>query len=677
MLEILAVYLFIQILGYSLYPVLAALMPDSQDRGIAASKIAGVLLITALFWVTENYTLSSFLIICSGMVIGTLVFYLNDRSLLKNPHIKTVELLFLFSFIAFLTLRSFTPEIHWGEKPMDSTFLNYFIRTDTLPPIDPWASGNQLQYYYFGYLFWSAVLKIPFLDSGYGYNVAFAATAALYLTTLYSLLLWVVRTKAGAVLGAIFIGTISNFEMLYLVLFKDKPLNFDTWWASSRSLASPAFNEYPVWSIIFGDLHAHVIALPLVVFLVHLGIYLSKYKSLFIPIILGAALGFHFGFNAWDLFVIGFLGLVLGLTSKKPLGTRIVDLILLSITFFYVQHLVSSEITPATSELHWGWVYGNEFNSFWNIFSHFGLFLTLCGSILCLFILSSYQGYDWLKTFAFFILFLLPLFISKSPEKAWSVSLCLGFFAAVSANALTHKRLKEPLIFKLMLASLLFLTYIEHIFILDRMNTLFKTYHGVWLVLGLASVGALSLFAELKRGFLAIPLICVLWGFLGTILSVYIMTSFQRVPGPRPTLNGRAYLVYYDGDESRLISWINENIYGTPKIVEAQGHSYAEFSRITMHTGLPVILGWDHHVSQRGTERREVEKRKDDIRTIYTSPSIDEVSAILKKYEVRYVVWGNLEKRTYGENSIFFNHPERFKPIFNSGSVYLFEVMWE
>ncbi len=677
MLEILAVYLFIQILGYSLYPVLASLMPHSQDRGFAASKIAGVLLITALFWITKNYTLSSFLTICSGMGIGAAVFYLNDRSLLKNPHIKTVELFFLVSFIAFLTLRAFTPEIHWGEKPMDSSFLNYFIRTDSLPPTDPWASGNQLQYYYLGYLFWGAIFKIPILDSGYGYNVAFAATGALYLTTLYSLLLWVVKTKLGAILGSIFIGTISNFQMLYLVLFKDKPLNFDTWWASSRSLASPAFNEYPVWSLIFGDLHAHVMAFPLVVFMVHLGIYLSKYKSLLVPIILGATLGFHFGFNAWDLFVIGFLGLVLGLTSKKTWGTRIVDLILLSITFFYVQHLVSSEITPATSEVHWGWVYGNEFNSFWNLFSHFGIFLILCGSILCLFVFSSYQGIDWVRSAVFFVAILLPLFFSESPEKAWGVSIPLAILGSISGDILTRKKIKVPLIFQLMLTSLIFLIYIEHVFILDRMNTLFKTYHGVWLIFGLASVGALSLFAELKRWFLIIPVVCLLWGFLGTALSTYIMTDFQRVPGPRPTLNGRAYLKEIDPDESRLISWINKNIKGTPTIVEAQGHSYAEYSRITMHTGLPVILGWDHHVTQRGTERKEVEQRKRDVRSIYLSDSIEEVSEILKKYNVQYVVWGNIERKAYGDKALFLNHPARFKPVFNSGSVYLFEVTWE
>jgi YYY domain-containing protein len=675
MLEVLATYIFIQILGYSVYPILSLLMPQSQDRGLGVSKVFGMLFVTAFFWVTGSYSLTAFLAVTLGLLASSALFYLDDRTLLRNPNIKTIELLFLGSFIGFLVLRGFMPEIYWGEKPMDFTFLNYFIRSDSIPPIDPWASGNQLQYYYFGYLFWGALYKLPALDSGYGYNVALAATGAVYLVSLYSLTLWVTKTKLGAVAGSILISTISNAQMLYLVLLKGKSLNFDTWWASSRSLTFPSFNEYPIWSLIFGDLHAHVIAFPFVVLLVQLGIYLSKFKNFAVAVLLGSALGFHFGFNAWDLFVIGFLGLVLGITSKKPWKYRFVDLALLTVSFFYVQHLVSSEITPSKNKIHWGFVYSNEFNSFWDVFSHFGIFIVLCGSIVALYALSSFKISDAIKACGFFVLLFVPLLFT--PEKAWGVTIPFSLLGAISATALTRKRLKNPLIFQLILACSIFLVYIEHIFILDRMNTLFKTYHGVWLIFGLASVGALSLFFELKKWFLAIPIVSLLWGFVGTMLSLYIMTNFSRVPGPRPTLNGRAYLKEVDGDESKLISWINRNIPGTPTIVEAVGRSYGEYSRIAMHTGIPIVLGWDHHVTQRGTERSEVESRRQDVKTIYTSNSVDEISELLKKYGVKYLVWGNLERKTYGERSIFFDNPRRFKPVFNSGPVYLFEVIWE
>ena len=37
----------------------------------------------------------------------------------------------------------------------------------------------------------------------------------------------------------------------------------------------------------------------------------------------------------------------------------------------------------------------------------------------------------------------------------------------------------------------------------------------------------------------------------------------------------------------------------TPVLVEAAGPSYQEFGRVSMNTGLPIVLGWEYHVFQR------------------------------------------------------------------------------
>ncbi|MCG4627878.1 DUF2298 domain-containing protein, partial [Anaerostipes hadrus] len=69
---------------------------------------------------------------------------------IPRKQVLTVEKLFYGTTALFLVLRSCQPEIFWGEKPMDFTFLNYFIRLEQLPPQDPWAAGHVMQYYYFG-----------------------------------------------------------------------------------------------------------------------------------------------------------------------------------------------------------------------------------------------------------------------------------------------------------------------------------------------------------------------------------------------------------------------------------------------------------------------------------------------------------------------------------------------
>ena len=56
------------------------------------------------------------------------------------------ELLFWGVFLFFLAVRAFNPEVFWGEKPMDFSFLNALTRATTLPPPEPWFSGSTLHY---------------------------------------------------------------------------------------------------------------------------------------------------------------------------------------------------------------------------------------------------------------------------------------------------------------------------------------------------------------------------------------------------------------------------------------------------------------------------------------------------------------------------------------------------
>jgi uncharacterized membrane protein len=97
-----------------------------------------------------------------------------------------------------------------------------------------------------------------------------------------------------------------------------------------------------------------------------------------------------------------------------------------------------------------------------------------------------------------------------------------------------------------------------------------------------------------------------------------------------------------------MLHWLRDNIDGVVPVVEAWGDSYREFTRVTMHTGLPTILGWDYHVQQRGAPRGEIEKRKLEIRSFYENSDPERARSFLQKYEWPLVVVGNIERRAYG-----------------------------
>jgi len=112
-------------------------------------------------------------------------------------------------------------------------------------------------------------------------------------------------------------------------------------------------------------------------------------------------------------------------------------------------------------------------------------------------------------------------------------------------------------------------------------------------------------------------------------------------------LNGINYLSSTYPTDAPAISWIQNNIKGQPVVLEAQGDSYTDYARISANTGLPTVLGWPvHEWLWRGTYSI-VPPRTTDIQTMYETRSTQTFLDLAKKYNIRYVFVGQLEKTKY------------------------------
>jgi len=689
-------YLFLQLISFSTWGLLSKALPSFPDRGLGFSKYIGLCLLTIISFLGCVYGHLSFsreslsLLVILYCLVG-LYFTIKNKELLKTvlkSSGKYTEAVYLISFFFFLMLRAYQPEIFWGEKPMDGTFLNFFVRTETLPPTDPWASNSPLLYYYFGYILYAIPHKLFGLDTSIGYNVAIATIGATHCTVIFSLLLRLIKNILFSVIGAVIISSGANADTLYHSIFEKKNLNFDFFWATSRTLTSPAFNEYPIWGFMFGDLHAHLITLPITVIILGLGIEIVSTGLISTTILAAILTASLIGFNAWDIIPLGVTGIILCLFGGNFTAKRFLQGGIFLGIFAGLYFLIHGYVAPDNG-LHIGWVFPEEFNQISFILRHFGIFIVSLLLLIIPILLSSKFGMVTLKTLIIFCL-IAPIFqFSKSPSLAPYI---LYPFLALSSLFLAlsmEKRRKFEVKILLLLSSigLLLIPVIEHVFFMDRMNTTFKFNHMVWTLLGIGSVGLLknlfdasqekivgTFLSGLCRSILILPIAA---SFAGTVILMMSLLPFQRIQGPRPTLDGRAYLTAFDGDEARMISWLNKEVPGTPVIVEAVGNSYGEYTRVSMHTGLPVILGWGYHVTQRGTSRDESDKRKDDVEKIYKSNDNELVNHLLKKYQTKFVVVGNLEKRVYGEEAFhkFINNPVQYKIAFQSGSATIFEVL--
>jgi DNA-binding beta-propeller fold protein YncE len=192
----------------------------------------------------------------------------------------------------------------------------------------------------------------------------------------------------------------------------------------------------------------------------------------------------------------------------------------------------------------------------------------------------------------------------------------------------------------------------ECVFIWDRMNTVFKLYLQMWLLMACAStLLAYDLFRRTsasRRWLAAAAFTLVLAaGAVTSVTGVAGLLREPRVRSPRPTLDGMAYLAGEAALERQAFDWLNGSVSGIPVVLEAHGPSYAQFSRVSMNTGLPTIVGWEYHLLQQSRSRDDVDTRAAEVEELYNTTDLARAEALLRKYHIDLIYVGPVERHTY------------------------------
>ena len=661
--------------------------------------------------------------------------------------ILTVQAIWIGILVFWSCIRMTQPEIFWGEKPMDSTFLRYFLRADTFPPQDPWAAGNQMNYYYLGFYLLGVLIKLSGVDPAIGYNLGVVTIAATFFLALIGTFRFFGVSKLHAFIGA-GVGTLlSNLDWprrMVRAWSENRSFNWDDFWATARVFEPKIqFVEYPQWSLLFADLHPHLIVLPVValavaaIAVVASGWIESEQPPPLTPHRIGLLvtasflIGAVFAINSWDFLALsGFCavaGLVIagavlakgyaGYPTLSILGALVTEAILFATCIFA---FIAPFFFGSTSDVKVGvgLVTGVEFNTLFEILRHIGHWVVaiLVGSMVLFGRGAKLALRHWLLLV---LVFLTPLFVAaraaaklagvelwyglvprhvpsfdqfmeRLGSAPWGIvlltSLLLGIGAARSIRFRDDWR--ELVAGAALLVAAGLISYVELYFVMDRMNTVFKFYQSIWQLLMLVATfyvyrlwevyrsGSFPGFSRvLTLGGLGVLAILMLLPLIGSWLNFSIMVQSPRIEGPRPTLDGIAYLAAQRREESVIVNWINRWVSGAPVLLEAHGPSYQSYTRVSMHTGLPTVLGWDHHVKQRGTSQRDVAQRRNDIKTIYTSVDAEEVGGLLRRYGVQLVIVGDVEREAYGPTVNQLGElRELFVPVLSVGSTTLYAV---
>lgn len=224
-----------------------------------------------------------------------------------------------------------------------------------------------------------------------------------------------------------------------------------------------------------------------------------------------------------------------------------------------------------------------------------------------------------------------------------------------------------------------------------RMNTVFKFYFQGWVILALASAYALWWMIDRARN--TLPKLSQIGFTLGVMLLgcgtlVYpvlaTLTRVNRFTAP-PILDGSALLRAASPDDFAAIDWIRANTPPDAVILEAPGQSYNFEGRISAFTGRPTLLGWSYHEAQWRGSYTEQARREADIATIFKDLTAPEASALLRQWQVQYIVIGASERDylanlcSQAENRcaadrILSQLSSSFTRVFESGSVEIYSV---
>jgi YYY domain-containing protein len=567
------------------------------------------------------------------------------------------EALFLVAFAAWTLVRTNNPDIFATEKPMDFMLLQASGLTHSFPPPDAWLSGHTVNYYYLGYAIFAMLGKMSSVDPRFGFNLANITVFALGCTGAYSLSVALTRSRWWGFAGSFALMLAGNLDGFFQAIRQigNGGLNeggLDLW-CSTRIIDGGCANyhtitEFPIFSVLWNDLHPHVMAIPFAVlaigFAVNAVLYppsapaegMAWYSRLLVAAIAAGAL---FPINSWDyptylvlivggMYAAAYRAGRIAARQAAEIGAIVPISLLLYLPYFLTVHnsksigfnrnptdlsdmldVVGGLLLPLAIFAIWRFVCAlaalaadpERSGSFpLDIFRE----------------LPTGAGW-WLAGGTAFAVFALP------GHTDW---LYLVLIVAAGYAFFTRLRDEEAptlVVLGLIVIAVAILLLSDFAYLRDnfdnspnyRMNTVFKLYYQAWIVM---AIGVPYAIFSIARALAAVRReLAVAWGvaavLLAAALAVYPIEGAGSQSASRaanPGLDGLAYLAQVDPTDYRVITYIRDHLPANVVIAEADGSALAgntqftcsieywtcdppnTFSRISALTGRPTLLGW-------------------------------------------------------------------------------------
>ena len=780
-------YFFIFILGLAVYPLTRLAMPGLADKGYPLSRVLGLVLFGYLAWIAGSagipYTRITIAVVFGLLLImGALLAYYQRAELREEwqnnrRYFLMIEGLFLAFFLIDLIIRIGNPDL-WhpakgGERPMDFSYFNAVLKSTVFPPYDPWFEGGYINYYYYGFVLVGTPVKLLGIVPSIAYNFILPTLFATVGVSAFSLG-WNLLAKDEAegqanetlaLIGGIaasfltiLLGNLGTIQLIYQKLQElgaagtfswDNTLQRWNWaiqgfiltlkgfslpiapgdwyWNPSRVIPPGGGNEiteFPLFTFIYSDLHAHMIAIPLALLALSWGLAVvaghAKWRNQLSAVcglvVGGLIIGVFYPANLSDTYTYLLIGMiaigyaVFSYTDTSSIVRRIALSVGAVIILFLLSHYLYEPYRAWYSQAY------SALDEWKGPFTPIGSYLTHW--LVFLFIVVSWmvwETHEWmastpvsslrkLRPYALLIegtLVVFALALLVLAFKRISIGWIALPIAAWAAVLLLRPNLPDAKRFVLFLigTALLITIVVEVVAVrgdIGRQNTIFKFYMQAWILLavsaGAAFAWTLPGFFKWLLGWRAFWQTAVIFLLAGAALFTVSGTAGKMrdrwiVEAPR-TLDAMTFMKYanYDDFGQRLdlsedydaIRWMQDHVKGSPVIVEANCSEYRWCTRFTIYTGLPGVVGWNwHQRQQRVLQYLWVEDRVNAVGNFYNSLDTGSAREFLKTYNVRYIVVGQLERAAYtpqGLAKFKLFDGKYWNAVYHDGDTVIYEV---
>lgn len=736
MINILLWWLTSVIIGVGFMPLTSRLFSKFRDGGWMFSRSLGIFISGYVYWVLSCIKVLKFtslnctLVLCACIMVNVAAGFFLYKKDGKKPEVSLKlilmeEILFLAFYLFWCYVISFSPEAYGTEKFMDYGFMTSMMRAEYLPPADPWYAGETINYYYGGQYLAVFLTKITGVPVGEACNLMRALIAGFAFVMPFSIVYQLVdrlqihKRKSvstkwccfGGILAGLALSFCGNMHYVIYALivpmiekFTGTQINDYYYPNSTRYIGhnpvvegDNTIHEFPSYSFVVGDLHAHMVNIMFVLVVVGVALAwalkMEKRKSelklkeaLLQPevLLIGFLTGMFRWTNFWDFpiyFVVGgsvvfFMNIRL---YKHSIKEFLVTTIGQAVEVLVVGTIACLPFTMDFDKIASNIKLAHTHSAFYQLVILWGLpavivitFLVRC--VRCYLNgckeQSRFNGQRAKKNQN-------TQNNSKKPNsKAQDIKTQNAKNSNVESKQMTESELagqKKPslvgffvqisaedlFIFLMGLCALGLILMPEVLYVEDiyttapRANTMFKLTYQAYMLFAICMgyvltkglmLGKKAVYSASWVGFICLVMTAG-FGFNAINSQYGDITDASGMKG----MDASIYVFESFESDYEAINWMNENISGQPVILEANGDSYSGYERVSVATGLPTVMGWYVHEWLWRNDTAAQNVRSADIKTIYTSSDKKEVEELIEKYNISYIYIGNLEREKFPE----------------------------